>query len=195
MKTNPYVAENTNKDYETFSNMIEQYLSHALENDTPETEVKRGVRELLSMMFRIMPKSQKYIQYISSRYWTEKALEYADFYEKTPNKTLTKINESIFNEVKEKDIKIKKGRSALVLEHAVPVKILSKNIIEKFKNGESILDYIKNNFIFVTCSKIEDAKLNEAGYQSKMPDESDIWSRYKAAGITVYDTLLNVKVC
>jgi len=188
MKINPYLAKNTDIDFSVFSSMIVIYLEHSLQNDTPATEIKRGVREILSMMYRIMPQNQKYIQYISTQYWTKKALEFANFDLTTPSKILKDINAKVLNEATVNSINIKKGPSKLVLEHAVPVAILAKNIIQLFQDGQSIEEYIKKNFIFVTCTKIEDKQLNDAGWQKEMPDENDTWSRYKETNIEVFDT-------
>ena len=193
MKINPFIAINNENDYDVFSNMIITYLDLAYSNNTPISQINRAIRELLSMMNKVMPEESKYYEYISSQYWTEKALQYADFSLPSQAKVKNKIEKGLREEANNMGLNVK-SNTMLILEHLVPMKILSKNIIDLYENKQPIKEYIKENLVFITCTRIEDKILNENGYNHIMPNENNKWSRYQESNIKVFDTLTGKRV-
>lgn len=82
-------------------------------------------------------------------------------------------------------------RSALVLEHIIPMKQVAESLMGKIRSGvivnpENMLNEllsIHNGVRFIVIHKTDDQLLRNAGVQSSGGDESDPYSRYRTAGI------------
>lgn len=89
------------------------------------------------------------------------------------------------------------NRKEVVKEHVVPLRVITKILLDRSKlddfNLQAIADTLDAFVIFGTISKQEDQLLREAKLTSKMPDGfweaghalfEDKFARYKAVGIT-----------
>ncbi|MGQ7960249.1 hypothetical protein ACUTAF_21450 [Pseudomonas sp. SP16.1] len=92
-------------------------------------------------------------------------------------------------------------RKSVVKEHVIPLKVITKILLEHSKQGdfssESIAKILDAHLIFATISQREDKLLRDAKLTSKMPSgfweqghalHNDPFARYKEVGILILDT-------
>ena len=93
------------------------------------------------------------------------------------------------------------NRKDVVKEHVIPLKVITKILLDHSKTGnfslESIAKILDENLIFATISQREDKLLRDAKLTSKMPHGfwepghtlyNDQFARYKEVGISMLDT-------
>ena len=78
-------------------------------------------------------------------------------------------------------------------EHVVPRRVIIHRLLSLPVPDESGVFATLNDWCFgVVVTKAEDATLNAAGLQSRMPedwDHQDVWARYTAVGIEVLEVI------
>lgn len=75
----------------------------------------------------------------------------------------------------------------LVIEHIVPKRELLAKIVEETESltVERLLDLLREAHSAVVISKEEDSLVTKAGWAHRSPDPTDVWARYRAAGLDI----------
>ena len=74
-----------------------------------------------------------------------------------------------------------------MIEHIVPKRELLAKIVEETEGltVERLLDLLRAAHSAVVISKEEDSLVTKAGWAHRSPDPTDVWARYRAAGLDV----------
>nr|CAA6830691.1 MAG: Unknown protein [uncultured Thiotrichaceae bacterium] len=79
----------------------------------------------------------------------------------------------------------------LVHEHLIPRKVLIHKLFNEVERDQhKIYEFLEKFCIGVVVTKAEDQALNDAGLNSKMPDDwnnQDPWARYTEIGLSVVE--------
>jgi len=75
----------------------------------------------------------------------------------------------------------------VVTEHPVPTKVAKSKYLESgIRDRKGTIEFFgKNNFLSLTSAP-EDAKINNAGWKSKMPDSKKVFSRYDDSKVKIF---------
>jgi len=78
-------------------------------------------------------------------------------------------------------------RGALVIEHVEPKRELLARIAQASDTLDvtEFLDLLRAAHSAAVISKVEDTLIARAGFGHRSPDPSDVWARYRAAGLDV----------
>lgn len=88
----------------------------------------------------------------------------------------------------------KPTHTGVINEHVVPHSIVMKKLLSLAPlTNETIMSVVQKYLVICVITEEEDKRLSAAGLRSKMPkgwDENngDVFSRYQAVGISIYET-------
>ena len=85
---------------------------------------------------------------------------------------------------------IRSQQKMLVHEHVIPRNIVIQRLLDlSIATASSVNELLASLCRGAVITKHEDARLDSLGLRSKMPagwDETDVWARYKLAGIALH---------